>query len=324
MPLFGNKKPQKGGIDATENGNNGISSEDDRRKTDAMGQEETRAQQIARQLSFSVQLAHGSPTMKIADFCNVKELYQRIAEGFGIDVTQILYCTLNTPKVNMEKLLGGQIGLEDLIFAHCKGAVKEVTISKNAPVLGLTITDNGNGFAFIKRIRPESVAAKYPDVSVGDHIAMINGRNVVGCRHFEVAKILRDFQEGTTFSMKLVETQKGFGGIGPRQGKGSTSNNADIGSGRATLRLRSKGPAVLEEQPSWEAKAIAKIDDLLETFIGIRDPELANTLIDLGKNLENPSDYALAIDGQLEDFEFPDEVIFDCWGAINDAKAGRI
>lgn len=50
----------------------------------------------------------------------------------------------------------------------------------------------------------------------------------------------------------------------------------------------------------------------------------ANTLIDLGKNLENPSDYALAVDSQLGDFAFPDDFIFDIWGAINDAKAGRI
>lgn len=40
--------------------------------------------------------------------------------------------------------------------------------------------------------------------------------------------------------------------------------------------------------------------------------------------MDNPSDYALAVDSQLGDFEFPDEFVFDLWGAINDAKAGRI
>lgn len=34
---------------------------------------------------------------------------------------QILFCTLNTYKTDMRKLLGGQIGLEDFIFAHRKG-----------------------------------------------------------------------------------------------------------------------------------------------------------------------------------------------------------
>lgn len=34
---------------------------------------------------------------------------------------QILFCTLNTYKTDMKKLLGGQIGLEDFIFVHRKG-----------------------------------------------------------------------------------------------------------------------------------------------------------------------------------------------------------
>lgn len=63
---------------------------------------------------------------------------------------QILYCTLNTPKVDMEKLLGSQIGLEDFIFAHVKGIKKSVNVYKSEDSLGLTITDNGTGCAFIK------------------------------------------------------------------------------------------------------------------------------------------------------------------------------
>lgn len=34
---------------------------------------------------------------------------------------QILFCTLNTHKMDMTKLLGGQIGLDDFIFVHRKG-----------------------------------------------------------------------------------------------------------------------------------------------------------------------------------------------------------
>ena len=111
----------------------------------------------------------------------------------------------------MEKLLGGQIGLEDLIFAHVKGSPKYMTVLKNASALGLTITDNGAGYAFIKRIREGSVMAEYPEVKVGDHISMINGQNMVGCRHFEVAKILREFEEGEEFTLQLVEAKKAFG-----------------------------------------------------------------------------------------------------------------
>lgn len=50
----------------------------------------------------------------------------------------------------MDKLLGGQIGLEDFIFAHVKGQRKEVEVFKGEDALGLTITDNGAGYAFIK------------------------------------------------------------------------------------------------------------------------------------------------------------------------------
>jgi hypothetical protein len=75
-------------------------------------------------LQFHCQLAHGSPTVFVSGFANVKELYQKIAECFDFPASEILFCTLNTYKADMKKLLGGQIGLEDFIFAHRKGTVK--------------------------------------------------------------------------------------------------------------------------------------------------------------------------------------------------------
>lgn len=336
MPLFGNRKeknkdktvlnsPQTTLAPSDVTGNYTENSAIKEQRVRQI-QEEHLAHQIAKQLSFTAQLAHGSPCVKIGNFTNVKELYQRIADGLNVPLTDILYCTLNTAKTDMEKLLGGQIGLEDVIYAHCKGALKTVIVQKDSDSLGLTITDNGNGLAFIKRIREDSTASHYSNINIGDHICLIGDKEMVGCRHFEVAKVLREIPLGTTFGLKLQEPKKGgFAAIAPRQTKGSSSKNSDIvGSGRATLRLRSKGTAVVEEPLSWEIKAISKIDDLLEMFIGIRDAELANTLIDLGKNLENPSDYALAVDDKLGDFAFPDEIVFDIWGAIHDAKSGRI
>ncbi|KAL0604029.1 PDZ domain-containing protein GIPC2 [Plecturocebus cupreus] len=62
--------------------------------------------------------------------------------------------------------------------------------------------------------------------------------------------------------------------IGPRS-KAGKSSEEKIGCGRGTLRLRSKGPATLEEVPSeTKAKAIEKIDDVLELYMGIRDIDL--------------------------------------------------
>ncbi|KAJ8305492.1 hypothetical protein KUTeg_016037 [Tegillarca granosa] len=123
--------------------------------------------------------------------------YPRWAIMNGIMV-QILFCTLNTHKVDMSRLLGGQIGLEDFIFAHIKGQPKEVDVTKSEDALGLTITDNGAGYAFIKRIKEDSIMDKCPLVEVGDHIEKLDGKSLVGCRHFEVAKMLKEIPKGTT------------------------------------------------------------------------------------------------------------------------------
>jgi len=112
----------------------------------------------------------------------------------------------------MNKLLGGQIGLDDFIFAHIKGTSKIVTVNKSEPALGLTITDNGAGYAFIKRIKEGSIIDKMNDqIKVGDHIEKINDTNLVGSRHFEVAKMLKEISVGDTFILRLVEpTREGF------------------------------------------------------------------------------------------------------------------
>jgi C-terminal processing protease CtpA/Prc len=124
----------------------------------------------------------------------------------------------------MGKLLGGQIGLDDFIFAHVKGQTKEIDIIKSESALGLTITDNGAGlfmflfngknqvllglgYAFIKRINEGSVVDRLKNnlVKVGDLIEKINDKSVVGTRHFEVAKMLKEIPVGSTFKMRLAE-----------------------------------------------------------------------------------------------------------------------
>ncbi|MEE6528690.1 hypothetical protein FKM82_031375, partial [Ascaphus truei] len=110
----------------------------------------------------------------------------------------VMFCTLNTHRLDMEKLLGGQIGLEDFIFAHVRGQRKELEVYKSEDSLGLTITDNGAGYAFIKII------------SIGDMIESINGRNLIGSRHFEVARALKELPRGRPFTLKLCEPRKAF------------------------------------------------------------------------------------------------------------------
>lgn len=275
-------------------------------------------------LVFHTQLAHGSPTGRIEGFTNVKELYAKIAEAFNISPPEILFCTLNTHKIDMDKLLGGQIGLEDFIFAHIKGIKKEVEVYKSEDALGLTITDNGAGYAFIKRIKEGSVADGVKVICVGDHVEGINGRNIVGTRHYEVARMLKELPRDKSFTLKLVEPMKAFEMLEPRSRGAKPASDNKIGTGRGTLRLRSKGPATVEDEPTeFEEKAVKKVDDLLESYMGIRDTELAATMVEVGRDKKNPDEFAMALDETLGDFAFPDEFVFDVWGAIGDAKQGR-
>ncbi|MBN3316377.1 GIPC1 protein, partial [Atractosteus spatula] len=276
-------------------------------------------------LVFHTQLAHGSPTGRIQGFTNVKELYTKIAEVFNISPSEILFCTLNSHKVDMQKLLGGQIGLEDFIFAHVRGETKEVEVTKTEDALGLTITDNGTGYAFIKRIKEGSTIDHLKSVCVGDHIEAINDQSIVGCRHYEVAKMLKELPRGAPFTLRLVEPKKAFDMIAQRTKSAKSCGEGKVGSGRETLRLRSKGSASVQEAPNeFEERATKKVDDLLESYMGIRDLELAATIVEAGKDKQNPDDFAEALDSVLGDFAFPDVFLFDVWGAIGDVKNGRV
>lgn len=176
----------------------------------------------------------------------------------------------------MQKLLGGQIGLEDFIFAHVRGETKEVEVTKTEDALGLTITDNGAGYAFIKvpaqggrlpgrsepwdeppplsgltglwgaagggggggpvsdsgspqRIKEGSIINRVQAVCVGDSIEAINDHSIVGCRHYEVAKMLRELPKSQPFTLRLVQPKRAFGeapGPGAGGAEGHVQNRA--------------------------------------------------------------------------------------------------
>ena len=113
----------------------------------------------------------------------------------------------------MTQLLGGQIGLDDFIFAHIRGTKKEVTVVKTEPAIGLTITDNGDGYAFIKRLREGSIVSQVSEISVGDLVESINGKSMVGSRHHEVAKFLKELPLSVPIALVLVEPMKAFGKV---------------------------------------------------------------------------------------------------------------
>ncbi|XP_074834157.1 PDZ domain-containing protein GIPC3 [Carettochelys insculpta] len=274
-------------------------------------------------LVFHTQLAHGSPTGRIEGFTNVRELYAKIAEVFEISPTEILFCTLNTHKVDMQKLLGGQIGLEDFIFAHVRGETKEVEVTKTEDALGLTITDNGAGYAFIKRIKDGSIINRVQTVCVGDCIEAINDQTIVGCRHYEVAKMLRELPRARPFTLRLVQPKRGFDMIGQRTKSGKGPGEGRVATGRETLRLRAQGPASLEEGPSaWEEEAARRVDDLLESYMGIRDLELASAMVEVARQRWSPEEFAKGLDSELGEFAFPGEFVAEVWAAISGAKGG--
>ncbi|XP_014804505.1 PREDICTED: LOW QUALITY PROTEIN: PDZ domain-containing protein GIPC3 [Calidris pugnax] len=325
-------------------------------------------------LVFHTQLAHGSPTGRIEGFTNVKELYAKIAEVFGISPTevrgqgpglpvsgpmpaaaggslgQILFCTLNTHKVDMQKLLGGQIGLEDFIFAHVRGETKEVEVTKTEDALGLTITDNGAGYAFIKRIKEGSIINRLQTVCVGDSIEAINDHTIVGCRHYEVARMLRELPRAQPFTLRLVQPKKAFDMIGQRTRSSKSPGEGRVASGKETLRLRAQGPATLEEGPTpFEEEAARRVDDLLESYMGIRDSELgeraggcvggthhpdphppltvpslaASTMVEAAKESPGAAQLARGLDSVLGEFAFPQEFVAEVWAAVCHPKGGQ-
>ncbi|KAA0203634.1 hypothetical protein HAZT_HAZT004798 [Hyalella azteca] len=221
------------------------------------------------------------------------------------------------------------------LLTHLLGVAKEVEIVKTEDALGLTITDNGAGYAFIKRIKEGSVIDKLKlVVEVGDHIERIDGTSLVGRRHFEVAKLLKEIPRGASFVMRLVQPLKaGFANIGPRSDPRSGSKKG-LGSGKQTLRFKANGQAQVEDVVSrglvhygddHATVAIEKINSLLENFLGINDNDLAAQIWDLGQGKQNTMEFAEAVDdSDLESFGFNDDFIFELWGAITDAKSGRL
>ncbi|XP_076653336.1 PDZ domain-containing protein GIPC-like protein kermit [Halictus rubicundus] len=295
-------------------------------KNNAEAQEQRRSSRVSRPpLVFHCQLAHGSPTGLISGFSNVRELYQKIAECYDLPVEEILFCTLNTHKIEMTELLGSQIGVGDFIFAHRKGRPKEIELVKSDDALGLTITDNGAGYAFIKRIKEGSVIDRIKVIEIGDHIEKIDSDSLIGKRHFEVAKMLKDIPKGASFTLRLVEPLKnGFGSIGPR-GDLKRGKKAGYGSGKETLRFKADGSAqIVETVDDAATVGIEKINVILESFMGIYDTELATQIWELSEGKGNSIDFAEAIDNSdLEAFGFTDDFVIELWGAVTDARAGR-
>ncbi|ODM86718.1 PDZ domain-containing protein GIPC1, partial [Orchesella cincta] len=161
-----------------------------------------------RKQAYHCQQAHGGITGLISGFSDMKELFQKIADYYDFPVEEILFCTRNTHRVDMKSLIDSELYFDDFIFVHRKGVRKEVELTKVEGVLGLTLTDNGNGYTFIKGIQKRSLVDQCKEIQIGDHIEKINDKSLVGLGHAEVVNYIKSIPTGNKLVMHLVEPLK--------------------------------------------------------------------------------------------------------------------
>lgn len=149
---------------------------------------------------------------------------------------------------------------------------------------------------------------------------------MIGKRHFEVAKILKEIPKGATFTIRLVEPMKsGFNSIAPKSSSRAGSKKPAYGSGKETLRFKAGGVAEIEEKDDAMDLGVEKINAILENFLGINDEDLATQIWDAANGKTNSMDFAEAIDNSdLDELGFTDDLVIELWGAITDARDGRL
>jgi hypothetical protein len=229
---------------------------------------------------------------------------------------------LNTPAIDMNRLLGGQIVFDDFIYAHVRGEKKTFTVKKSGPTLGLSITDNGAGSAFVKRIYPNSIVAQVEGIKVGDMVAEINGESVYGLRHSDVAQILKAVPVGADFSLTLVNIK-----VNPQIAAQALTQKVEnkFGAGKKTLRFNKDGKSaeVVDTVPDKADKgtALETISELLESFMGIRDVDLAETLYTLAAKVKEKESYNELVQEQFSEFGFPVEFVHDVYQIIRGGSA---
>ncbi|VDM54156.1 unnamed protein product [Angiostrongylus costaricensis] len=261
----------------------------------------------ARNLKFCCQLAHGSPTAIISNFTSIDELFQSIADCFNISADDIIFCTVNTFKIDMDKLFAGSLGYSDMLFAHIKGQAIEVELTKTEGLFGLTVSDNGRCRSFIKRLKENSIVCGFPRaqpaLAVGQLIECIDGVNVTGMRHFEVVRILRNMPIGKTFILRVVS---------PKQ---SASRKKNVNEGMQTLRFKASGGGAVDKE------MISRLNEILDSYLGVQDDGMARALWELALSCETLPDMSKAVkESELSVFDFPEELVFDMWGVVGDSR----
>ncbi|CAB3402412.1 unnamed protein product [Caenorhabditis bovis] len=274
----------------------------------------------AKELKFACQLAHGSPVAIIHKWSDISELYQSIADCFSIPKSDIMFLTVNDFRLDMRNLFTGTLNFKDMLYAHVRGQAIELTVLKDSANFGVTITDNGLGNAFIKIISAGSVFDRAaPATRVGQIIEKINGESVLGRRHYQVARILKNIKKGETCTIRLISPLEPSTGV--KMPKQKLASSADCLKG--TIRFKSDGGFAVEDIQSQiiQAEMCAKLNEVFDNYLGVQDDQLAMRIWETASNCETLFQLSNAIKkSELAMFDFPDGLVFDMWGIIGDLK----
>uniref|UniRef100_A0A8R1DX02 PDZ domain-containing protein n=1 Tax=Caenorhabditis japonica TaxID=281687 RepID=A0A8R1DX02_CAEJA len=272
----------------------------------------------AKELKFACQLAHGSPVAIIDRWSDVSELYQSIADCFNIQKTDIIFLTVNDFKPDMKNMFTGTLNFKDMLYAHVRGQATELTVLKDAPNFGVTITDNGLGNAFVKIISPGSVFDRMrPATEVGQLIESINGEKVLGRRHYQVARILKNIRRGDECVIRLISPLSAASGT-MKPAKKSGDQLA-----KGTIRFKSEGGFAVEDirDQMIQAEMCGKMNELFDQYLGVQDDQLAMRIWETAADCQTLWQLSEAIkQSELAMFDFPDGLVFDMWGIIGDLK----
>lgn len=256
----------------------------------------------------------------------------------------------------MDSLLANYLSVGDLIVVHLCGQKHRLELKKTCDCLGLTVTDNGQGRAFVKRVDSKDTSIEKV-INPGDHIAFINNESVIGLRHYEVAQILRHIPLGSSFTLDIIKPRRSQEEDNERQMseeeiKGSNNPKADIllasnppkddskyhiGSSSLDDLIDSSLPIdKLLSKNGTETGAnvksgaisqdlyknlIKKVNSILESFLGIHDDTLAIQIYRLVKDSNNSFEkFSSSINSsELNCFEFSHDIRIHLWNCVNNS-----
>lgn len=252
----------------------------------------------------------------------------------------------------MQSLLANYLSVGDLIVVHMCGEKQSLSLVKSTDQLGLTVTDNGHGRAFVKKVKSCDQSIEQA-IHPGDHIAVINNESVIGMRHYEVAQILRQIPLQSKFTLDIIRP------IAPNEptdrvtanpvyrsdndgkhsfsllSKEQTSRTNDIFSAELT-DLSLPMDKLLSKTSTEGAKSTAStsniashnmyatmiksINAILESFLGINDDTLAVQIYRLAKDSDHSYEhFSKALkESELNIFKFSQDIETHLWNCVND------